>query len=125
MTTILITDDSPIIQRTLSFVLQRAAYTVLQAQDAREAAGFLAAQPVDLLILDLALPEMDGLSWLRQLRADPRYQALPVIMLTASGDDQHSRQARDIGVANFLNKPISSRELLEAVRAALAAPTGG
>jgi CheY-like chemotaxis protein len=116
MTTILIVDDYQVTLRVLSTQLRKNGYDVLTAGSAREALECLAENPIDLAILDIAMPEIDGLMLLRQLRADARYQALPVIMLTASGQDQDRITAREIGANDFLSKPASSRELLETVQ---------
>lgn len=116
MATILIVDDYPVTLRVLSTQLRKYGYDVLTAGSAREALACLADAPADLAILDIAMPEVDGLMLLRQLRSDARYRDMPAIMLTASGQDQDRITARDAGANDFLSKPVSSRELLEAVQ---------
>lgn len=115
MTTILIVDDYPVTQRVLSTQLRKNGYSVVTAGSAREALNRLAEAQVDLAILDIAMPEVDGLMLLRQLRGDTRYQGMPIIMLTASGQDQDRIEAREAGANDFLSKPASSRELLDTV----------
>ncbi|MCX7671960.1 MAG: response regulator [Anaerolineae bacterium] len=117
---ILIVDDSQVIQRVLSMQLRKNGYAVTVASSAREALELLEQEHVDLAIMDIAMPEVDGLTLLRQVRADPRFQKLPVIMLTASGQDQDRITAREAGANDFLSKPTSSRELLDAVQRLLA-----
>lgn len=116
MSNILIVDDSQVIQRVLSMQLRKSGYEVFVASGAREALGCLAATAMDLAILDIAMPEVDGLTLLRQLRDDANYRTLPVIMLSASGQDQDRIAAREAGAGDFLSKPTSSRELLETVQ---------
>ncbi len=115
MATILVVDDNAVIRRMISVMLRRAEHTPIPAESVEEALQRLAESIVDLVLLDLAMPEVDGLSLLRQLRADPRYQHLPIIMLTASAQDQDREDARAAGANDFLNKPASSTELLETV----------
>jgi two-component system chemotaxis response regulator CheY len=116
MTTILIVDDSPVSQRLLGYTLIRGGYTVITAGHGREALQRLTEAPVDLVIADLAMPEIDGISLLRQIRADRHLHALPLMMLTASGQDEDRLIAEAAGVNDFLTKPASSSELLDAVQ---------
>ena len=116
MATILIVDDYQVTLRVLSTQLRKYGYDVFTAGSAREALARLAETPIDLAILDIAMPEVDGLMLLRQLRGDARYHMLPVIMLTASGLDHDRITAREAGANDFLSKPASSRELLDTVQ---------
>ena len=113
--TILVVDDDPIIIRLLSHALGKHGHRVVGALQSQEARRHLATMPIDLVILDLAMPEVDGLTLLRQLRADPAHRTLPVVMLTASGQDQDRIAARAEGADAFLTKPASSWELGEVV----------
>lgn len=115
MASILIVDDNTVVQRVISLMLRKAGHTTLVAANAADAIQRLAHDRVDLILLDLAMPEIDGLTLLRQLRSDPRYRTLPIIMLTASSQDQDRLDARAAGANDFLNKPASSTELMEAV----------
>lgn len=119
MTTILIIDDDPNNQRILSYTLRKAGFTVLLASNGQSGLDILRSSQVELAILDLSMPVMDGLSLLRLIRADQNLTSLPVIILTASGDDQEIAIAAQIGVHAFLTKPSSSRVLLDTVEAAL------
>lgn len=116
MSTILVVDDYSVTLRVLSTQLRKHGYDVMTASSAREALALLAETPADLALLDIAMPEVDGLMLLRQLRGDPRYRAMPIIMLTASGQDHDRIVAREAGANDFLSKPVSSRELLDAVQ---------
>ena len=123
MTCILIVDDDTNNQRILSFTLRKSGYTVRVASDGVEGLASLAesfsegsSSPCDLVIIDLAMPRMDGLTMLTRLRALPASRSIPVIMLTASGDDQMREAVESVGISAFLTKPSSSRTLLQLIR---------
>jgi CheY-like chemotaxis protein len=120
--TILVADDDPVSHRMLEYMLGRLGHTVLRANNGQEALDQLNAAPADLLILDLAMPVMDGVTALRKLRADTRFGDLPVIMLTASGLERDARTARAEGASEFLTKPFRSQELVEKLEALLSPP---
>jgi CheY-like chemotaxis protein len=113
MATVLVADDNPVSRRILSHIIGRMGHAVVSAENGREALERLDDSSPDLLILDLAMPEMDGLTALKLARGDERYRTLPIIMLTASGLDRDARAARDEGVSEFLTKPFRSQELVD------------
>ena len=115
MASILVVDDNPVIQLMLSLMLKRNDQTVHTAASGEEALELLARTGIDLVILDVNMPDIDGLTLLKQLRDDERYQNLPIIMLTASGREQVRLVAAQKGANGFLTKPTSSRELLDMV----------
>ena len=120
MATILIAEDDPISRRILTFVLSKSGHTVITATHGNEALARLAETPVDLLVADINMPEMDGVSLLKHLRADEIYKKLPVIILTASGQSEDYLIAREAGADEVLTKPTSSGQLLEVVDKTLA-----
>ena len=115
MTTILVVDDELSIRRMLGYMLGKTDYTVLMASNGEEALEKLEANPVNIVLLDIAMPNMDGLAVLRHMRSMPNYQKLPVIMLTASLDEVKRAKAMDAGANVFLNKLIKPSELLAAI----------
>lgn len=119
MTNILIVDDYLVSHRVLGHILRHGGYAVVTAENGAEALDVLAQEAIDLILLDIAMPVMDGLTLLRHLRADARYATLPVIMLTASGQEADRRAAEAIGANGFLTKPASSGELLDTVQRVL------
>jgi two-component system chemotaxis response regulator CheY len=116
MGTILIADDDRLNQRLLTFTLQKNGQGVVTAGHGLEALQCLAENTVDLIITDIEMPEMDGITLLRHLRADPRFRTLPAIVLTASGDDEMYSTAYAAGANGILTKPASSWELTETVQ---------
>lgn len=115
MATILIVDDYAVARRILSHTLQRRGYEVVSAADGFEALARLNDTQVDLAIIDIAMPGMDGLTLLRRLREQEELRHLPVIMLSASGQDEDRHIARSLGAGDFLSKPAGSHAVLEAV----------
>ena len=115
MTTVLIVDDELSIRRMLGYMLGKTDFTVLTASNGEEALETLATNPVNIVLLDVAMPNMDGLTLLRHVRAMPNYEALPVIMLTASTDEAKRAKAMDAGANVFLNKLIKPNDLLAAI----------
>ncbi len=115
-TTLLIVDDDPGIRELLSRYLGEQGFVVHAAADAAEMDAVLAAEPVDLLILDLMLPGEDGLSIARRLQTS---HELPVIMLSARGEEMDRIIGLEVGADDYLPKPFSPRELLARIRAVL------
>jgi two-component system KDP operon response regulator KdpE len=113
---ILVVDDEPQIRRALRVVLRANGYTVREAGSASEALDTLARQLPDLVILDLVLPDMDGIEVCRRLR---EWSSVPIIVLSAHGDDEAKVSALDEGADDYVTKPFSTPELLARVRVAL------
>ena len=114
--TILLVDDEDSIQTLLAFPLQRDGYTVVQARDGEEALRMFAAYPVDLVVLDLMLPRIDGLEVCRRLRAE---STVPIIMLTARDDELDTVLGLELGADDYITKPFSIREFRSRVKALL------
>jgi adenylate cyclase len=113
---ILVVDDVPQNLRLLTAVLEPRGYTVVTATSGEEALGRL--DGVDLVLLDVVMPGIDGYDVCRRLRADPRTSFLPVVMVTASGE-QEKRKAIEAGADDFVAKPFDHDELLARVRSLL------
>ncbi len=112
---ILIVDDYSVTQRTLGHILKRGGFSVATASNAEEALTYLQFNAVDMAIIDIMMPGMDGIEMLTILRQDENLKHLPVIMLTASGQDEDRIRARQAGASDFLTKPTSTDDLLNAV----------
>ncbi len=124
MKTILIVDDDPNNQRMLSYSLKKAGYEVEAASNGQAGYDILKNNPISLAILDLAMPIMDGISLLKLIRETERIKTMPVIILTASGEDDELVIAEGIGVSGFLTKPFSSRLMLDIVASLLSGHDG-
>ena len=114
---ILIVDDEPPIRRFLRTALGAQDYRVEEAGDGETALEFLKRNPVDLIILDLGLPGMDGLEVIRRLRTDGA--AIPVVILSSRDDEAGKVQALDLGADDYVSKPFGMEELSARIRAAL------
>jgi DNA-binding response OmpR family regulator len=113
---ILLVDDEQSIQTLLSFPLRRDGYEVVHATDGRDALARFAEQPFDLVVLDLMLPQLDGLEVCRRLRA---HSAVPIIMLTAKSEEIDKVLGLELGADDYITKPFSMREFRSRVKAAL------
>jgi two-component system, chemotaxis family, chemotaxis protein CheY len=122
MATILVVDDYSTSQRLLGFILRQNDHTVVTAIHGLGALEQLAARPIDLVITDLSMPEMDGMTLLQELRANPQFQNLPVIMLTGSAYAHDDTRAKAAGATSFLTKPVESEELIAMVTRLLTQP---
>jgi CheY-like chemotaxis protein len=115
MQSILVVDDYVVTRRVIQHLLEHHGYEVFSAASGPEALEMLEANSVDLMICDIAMPEMTGIDLLHRLRADARFEKLPVIMLTASGHREDREMAEQAGANGFLTKPASSAEVLDTV----------
>jgi CheY-like chemotaxis protein len=119
MNHILVVDDDVVSQRVLRHMLNRAGYLVHIASDALEALRVTTDTAFDLAILDISMPDVDGIELLTQLRGHPDYKSAPIIMLTASSQDEDRVRAQDAGASAFMTKPVSSAELVATVQSLL------
>ena len=113
---ILVVDDEPQIRRALEVALRGHGFDVALASDGAEALVELGTNPPDLLILDLMLPELDGLELLQEVRS---WSDMPVLVLSARGEESTKIRALDLGADDYLTKPFSIGELLARVRAVM------
>jgi len=119
MPTIMVIDDDANIRAVLKYRFEKERYTVHLARNGLEAVKGVNGQPPDLIILDILMPKMDGISFLEQLRGNPRTRSIPVIVLTALGRGPQWQRTQHLGVEDWVVKPFSPRRLVERVREVL------
>ena len=109
---VLVADDEPHIGRIIKMKLEQGPFRVTLAYDGREALDVLAREhDIEIVLLDLMMPEKSGLDVLAAIRADARTRDLPCIILTAAGQEQQHRRAMELGASEFLTKPFSPKKL--------------
>ncbi|HQO64823.1 MAG TPA: response regulator, partial [Syntrophorhabdus sp.] len=106
MKKILIVDDSSTIRKLIRYILKKQEYRITEAKDGMDAMEKLASLEADLIIVDLNMPNMDGIQFVKNLRSNYYYMDTPVIMLTTTKDAELKRDALLAGVNLFLNKPV-------------------
>ena len=116
---ILIVDDEPLNVDYLEQELESLGFTTDTAANGLEALGRVAAAPPDLVLLDVMMPGMDGISALRVLKEDPETRLIPVVLMTALNSVEDRVRGIEAGADDFLSKPVDERELLARIRTAL------
>jgi DNA-binding response OmpR family regulator len=116
---ILVVDDEPDLLDNISLALEAEDYQVLTANNGSEALEILAAQPINLILADIAMPDMNGYQLYQQVRQNPAWVLIPFIFLTARTMDSDIRYGKELGVDDYLTKPIRTRDLLAAIRGKL------
>jgi CheY-like chemotaxis protein len=112
---ILVVDDNPTNLKLASDVLEMAGYSTIKAADAEDAQKILQQTTPDLILMDIGLPGMDGLTLTRKLKADERLQHVPVVALTAFAMKGDEQKALDAGCVGYITKPIDTRTLAQRV----------
>jgi len=123
MAKVLVVDDEPNIVLSLEFLMQQAGFEVETAEDGATALAKVEAAPPDLILLDISLPGISGFDVLEQLRQEPLYAKLPIIMLTAHGREVEKEKGLALGADDYVTKPFSTQALVEKVQALLAEGT--
>ena len=113
---ILIADDEPNIVVSLEYLMKREGFDVRVAANGDEALTQVAEFEPDLLLLDVMLPRRNGFEVCQQLRRDPRWQSLKVVMLTAKGRDIEMQKGLALGADAYITKPFSTKELVASVK---------
>jgi DNA-binding response OmpR family regulator len=116
---ILVADDDPDILDIVSFRLRRAGYETVEASNGDDALRLARERPPALCILDVMMPRITGFEVARQLRADSSTEGIPILMLTASVQDQDVAKSFETGADDYLRKPFKTNELLDRVASLL------
>ncbi len=118
---ILVVDDETYIVELVKFNLEKEGYRVIVAHDGISALEMVKSDLPDLILLDIMLPRMDGLEVCRTLKQDLEYNSIPIIMLTAKGDEFDTVLGLEMGADDYIKKPFSPREMVARVKARLRA----
>jgi two-component system phosphate regulon response regulator PhoB len=117
--TILIVEDDEDIQQLVGYNLAKAGFQVLYAENGEQALASVKRELPDLMVLDIMLPSLNGLEVCKILRKDPHTKALPIIMLTAKGEENDVTAGLDLGADDYITKPFSPKILVSRIKAAL------
>jgi two-component system, chemotaxis family, chemotaxis protein CheY len=110
---IIAVDDSKTMREMVSVTLRSAGFEVTVAEDGQKALTILRGAQIDLVITDLNMPNLDGISLIRALRADPRHRVVPILMLTTEQDPARKAEGRAAGATGWLVKPFNPEKLIE------------
>lgn len=114
--TIMIVDDSASMRQVVGIALKGAGYTVLEGRDGQDALTKLTGQKVHLIISDVNMPNMDGISFVKAVKQLPSYKFTPIIMLTTESDESKKREGQAAGAKAWVVKPFKPEQLLGAVQ---------
>ncbi|WP_319801882.1 response regulator [Azospirillum canadense] len=113
---VLTVDDSRTMRDMVAFTLKGAGYDVVEAGDGQQALTLIGTNKVDLVITDLNMPVMDGLTLIRRLRATPAHRTLPILMLTTEADESKKAEGRSAGATGWIVKPFNPDKLISVVQ---------
>jgi two-component system chemotaxis response regulator CheY len=119
MATVLAVDDSPSMLNMVTFTLREAGYDVVEASNGQEALTKAKGQRVDLVLSDVNMPVMDGLSLVRELRTLPAFKFTPVLMLTTEASSEKKQEGKAAGATGWIVKPFNPEQLLATVKRVL------
>ena len=113
--TVLVVDDSSSFRTVVKLALQKSGYEVIEAQDGRDALAKLEGRRINLVVCDINMPQMDGLTFVREMKGRDSHKFTPVIMLTTETQAAKKEEARAAGAKGWLTKPFQTAQLIEAV----------
>lgn len=111
----LVVDDSTSMRQMVAFTLQSAGFTVIEGADGKDALGKVSGKSVNLVVTDLNMPNMDGISLIRELRKLPSFKFTPILMLTTESQDTKKQEGKAAGATGWLVKPFNPEQLLGVV----------
>ena len=114
--TVLVVDDEIHMRRLAARILELAGYVVLEAANGKEALSIIQKTPPDVITCDISMPGMSGFEFLAAIKALPSAAKIPVIMLTALGQNKDISRATALGAAAYISKPFSSAKLIETIQ---------
>jgi len=116
---ILVVDDSPSMRQLLSVTLRSAGYQVIEASDGQEALDYARKNPVDLVLTDVNMPHMDGITLIAQLRTLTHYYLTPLLLLTTETSPERKLDGKQAGATGWITKPFSPQQLISTLERVL------
>ena len=113
--TIMVVDDSASLRQVVAIALRGAGYTVIEAKDGQDALNQLTGQRLSLIISDVNMPNMDGISFVKAVKQLPNYRFTPIIMLTTESEPEKMKQGQAAGAKAWVVKPFQPAQMLDAV----------
>jgi two-component system chemotaxis response regulator CheY len=111
----LVVDDSTSMRQMVAFTLQQAGFSVIEGSDGKDALGKVNGKSVNLVVTDLNMPVMDGISLIKELRKLPSFKFTPILMLTTESQDAKKQEGKSAGATGWLVKPFNPDQLLQVV----------
>ena len=124
MRSVLIVDDEPNIVLSLQFLMKKAGFEVRTARDGEEALAEIARAAPDLVLLDVMMPKRDGFDVCQTVRANPAWQGIRIVLLTAKGRDVEREKGLALGADDYVTKPFSTRDVLARIEKLVPPPDG-
>jgi two-component system, chemotaxis family, chemotaxis protein CheY len=113
--TIMIVDDSASMRQVVSIALRDAGYDLIEAADGKDALSKLDGTKIHLIVSDINMPNMDGISFVKEVKQHPKYKFTPIIMLTTEVNQAKKEAAKEAGAKAWVNKPFQTKTLLDAI----------
>lgn len=113
--TVLVVDDSVSMRQMVAFTLKEAGFVVLEGGNGQEGLQRLDGKRVDLIITDLNMPVMDGITFIRQVRSRPQHKFTPVLMLTTESQEAKKQEGKSAGATGWIVKPFNPQQLLQVI----------
>jgi len=113
--TILVIDDSPSMREMIAFTLKRVGYSIIQSGDGQEALARLNGERVALIITDLNMPVMDGMTFIKAARVNPQLKFTPILMLTTESQEEKKQEGKAAGATGWIVKPFDPQQLLSTI----------
>ncbi|OYP39136.1 response regulator [Rhodopirellula sp. MGV] len=113
--TALVVDDSTSMRQMVSFTLRDSGFDVIEAGNGEEALKNVAGKDVKVVVTDLNMPVMDGMTLIRRLRADAKYKFTPILMLTTESQDSKKQEGRAAGATGWIVKPFNPEQLMQVI----------
>ncbi|MEN2994878.1 MAG: response regulator [Thermodesulfovibrio sp.] len=113
---ILVVDDDKTTRKMISLILKSKGYEVVTAENGLEALQKIGLERINLILTDMNMPYMDGIEFIRQVRANPEISNIPIVMITTEADEEEKRKAFEAGVDDYLVKPTTAEQISESIK---------